>query len=68
LKYQLLQGVQCRRSVNEIKNALAMPVEDLTSNNILRSALEVCNKGGHQKKTKTPFNYRLVTSDSVDDL
>jgi hypothetical protein len=38
--------------VNEIENALAMPVEDLTSNNILRSALEVCNKGGHQKKLK----------------
>jgi hypothetical protein len=23
-------------------------------------ALEVCNKGGHQKKTKTPFNCVLV--------
>jgi hypothetical protein len=30
--------------MNEIGNALAMPVEDPVSNNILRSALEVCNK------------------------
>jgi hypothetical protein len=37
-----------------------MPVEDPASNIILRTALEVCNMGGHQKKTKTPFNCVLV--------
>jgi hypothetical protein len=36
--------------VNEIRNVLAVPVEDPMSNNILCSGLEVCNKGGHQKK------------------
>jgi hypothetical protein len=36
--------------VNEIDNTLAIPVEDPMTNNILRSALEVCNKGGYQKK------------------
>jgi hypothetical protein len=46
--------------MNEIGNALAMPVEDPTSNNILCTALEVCNTGGHQKKTETPFNHVLV--------
>jgi hypothetical protein len=43
-----------------IGNVLAVPVEDPTSNNILRSALEVCNTGGHEKKIETPFNYVLV--------
>jgi hypothetical protein len=33
-----------------IGNMLAMPVEDPASNNILRTALEVCNTDGHQKK------------------
>jgi hypothetical protein len=45
-------GVQCQRSVNEIENALVMPVEDPASNNILHSTLEVCNTCGHQKKLK----------------
>jgi hypothetical protein len=49
-------GVQCQRSVNEIENALVMPVEDPASNNILHSTLEVCNTCGHQKKTEIPFN------------
>jgi hypothetical protein len=31
---------------------LVVPVEDPMSNNILCSGLEVCNKGGHQKKLK----------------
>jgi hypothetical protein len=35
-----------------IRDVLTMPVEDPTSNNILRSALEVCNTGGHEKKLK----------------
>jgi hypothetical protein len=60
LKYRLLQDIQCQRSVNEIRNVLAVPVEDPMSNNILCSGLEVCNKGGHQKKTETPFNCVLV--------
>jgi hypothetical protein len=37
--------------VNEIGNALAMLVEDPVSNNILRSALEVCNKRNITSKT-----------------
>ncbi len=32
-----------------IGNMLAMPVEDPASNNILRTALEVCNTDDHQK-------------------
>jgi hypothetical protein len=46
--------------VNEIGNALAVPVEDPVSNNILRNTLEVCNKGDIRKKTQTPFNCVLV--------
>jgi hypothetical protein len=38
--------------VNEIGNALVVPFEDPASNNILRTALEVCNTDGHQKKLK----------------
>jgi hypothetical protein len=29
-------------------------------NSILRTTLEVCNTGGHHKKTETPFNCALV--------
>jgi hypothetical protein len=39
---------------------LAVLVEDSASNNILRTALEVCDTGGHQKKTETLFNCVLV--------
>jgi hypothetical protein len=46
--------------MNEIRNALVMPIEDPASNNIMHIALEVHNMGGHQKKTKTPFNCVLV--------
>jgi hypothetical protein len=46
--------------MNEIGDTLAVSVEDPVSNNILCSALEVCNKGGHQKKTETPFICVLV--------
>jgi hypothetical protein len=45
--------------VNEIGNVLVILVEDSASNNIMCSALEVCNKGGH-KKCQPPFNYVLV--------
>jgi hypothetical protein len=38
--------------MNEIRNALVMPVEDPVSNNILCNALEVCNKGSIRKKLK----------------
>jgi hypothetical protein len=38
--------------VNEIGNALAVPVEDPVSNNILRNDFEVCHMGSHQKKLK----------------
>jgi hypothetical protein len=51
--------------MNEIRNALVMPVEDPVSNNILCNALEVCNKGSIRKKTQTPFNYRKCSVDSV---
>jgi hypothetical protein len=46
--------------MNEIGNALAMPNEDPVRNNIMCNSLEVCNKGGHQKKIQTPFNCVLV--------
>jgi hypothetical protein len=57
--------------MNEIGNALAVPVEDPTSNNILRTALEVCNMGGHQKKLKLHLivflcsTFRNLSIDSV---
>jgi hypothetical protein len=44
--------------MNNIGNALAVPVEDPASNNILRTALEVCNSGDHHKKLKL----HLITS------
>jgi hypothetical protein len=38
--------------VNEIKNALAVPIEDPANNTILRNALEVCNNGDISTKLK----------------
>jgi hypothetical protein len=38
--------------VNEIKNALAVPIEDPVNNTILHNALEVCNNGDISTKLK----------------
>jgi hypothetical protein len=41
--------------VNEIGNALAVPVEDPVSNTILRSALDVCNNKNISSQTQILF-------------
>jgi hypothetical protein len=57
--------------MNNIGNALAVPVEDPASNNILRIALEVCNSGDHHKKLKLHLiaslcsTFRKLSIDSV---
>jgi hypothetical protein len=48
--------------MNEIRNVLAVPVEDPASNNILRNTLEVCNMGGHQKKLKLHLTAYLCST------
>jgi hypothetical protein len=58
--------------VNEIRNALAIPVEDSTSNNILCNTLEICNKGDIRKKLKLHLiaylcsTFRKCSVDSVE--